>query len=83
MTPSVSLRIVFKLRQLVFHLLAAVLAIDEIVDHAALNRAGAIERVQSGEIFDGGRLVAAQHVTHAVRFKLEDAEVRPVWKTFS
>ena len=60
-------------RQFVFDFLAAVLAVDEIVDHAALNRAGTVERVQGGEIFDGVRLVLAQHVAHAVRFKLEDA----------
>ena len=60
-------------RQFVFDFLAAVLAVDEVVDHAALDRAGAVERVQSGEIFDGIRLVLAQHIAHAVRFKLEDA----------
>ena len=67
-------------RKFVFDLLAAVLAIDEVVDHAALNRAGTVERVQSGEIFDGIRLVAAQHVAHAVRFKLEHAGGQAVVK---
>src|SRR3954468_20601348 len=63
----------FQLRQLVFDFLVAVLARDEVVNHAALNRTGAVERVQGGEIFDRVRLVAAQHVAHAVRFKLEDS----------
>ena len=49
------------------------LAVDEIVDHATLDGTGAIERVQSGEIFNRIRLVLAQYVAHAVRFKLEDA----------
>ena len=49
------------------------LAVDEVVDHAALDRAGPVERVQSGEIFDRIGLILAQHVAHAVRFKLEDA----------
>ena len=58
------------------------LAVDEVVDHAALNRAGAIERVQGGEIFDRIRLVAAQYVAHAVRFKLEDAGGQPLVENF-
>ena len=62
-----------QLRQFVFDFLAAVLAVDEVVDHAALNRAGPVERVQRGEVFNGIRLVLAQHIAHAVRFKLEDA----------
>ena len=62
-----------QLRQFVLDLLAAPLALDEVFDHAALDRAGTIERVQGGEVFDDGRLVAPQHVAHAMRFKLEDA----------
>ena len=60
-------------RQFVLDLLAAMLAIDEVVDHAALNGAGTVEGVQGGEVFDGVGLVAAQHVAHAAGFKLEDA----------
>ncbi len=48
------------------------LAVDEIVDHAALNRAGAIQRVQRREVFEARRLVAAQNIAHAMRFKLEN-----------
>ena len=47
-------------------------AVDEVVDHAALNGAGAVEGVESGEIFDAGGLIAAKDVAHAVGFKLED-----------
>ena len=68
--------------QFVFHLLAAMLAIDEVVDHAALNGAGPVERVQSSEIFDRVRLVFSQHVAHAVRFKLEHARSQPLVKNF-
>ena len=49
------------------------LAVDEVVDHAALNRAGAVERVERGEILDAAGLIAAQDVAHARRFELEDA----------
>ncbi len=48
------------------------LAVDEIVDHAALDGAGAVKRVERGEIFDAGGLVAAENVPHAVGFELED-----------
>ena len=44
-----------QLRQVVDDRLAAVLAVDEVVDHAALNRAGAVERVQRGQVFDAVR----------------------------
>ena len=44
-----------QLGQIVDDLLAAVLAVDEVVDHAALNRAGAIERVERAEILDAAR----------------------------
>ena len=49
------------------------LALDEIVDHAALDGAGAVERVERGEVFDAAGLVAAQNVAHARRFELEHA----------
>ena len=58
-----------QLGQIVDDGFAAVLAIDEVVDHAALNRAGAIERVQRGEIFDAAGLIAAQNVAHARRIR--------------
>src|SRR5215469_13636510 len=53
------------------------LAVDEIVDHTSLNRAGPIERVESGKVLDRTRLVFPQHVAHAVRFKLEYARGEP------
>ena len=49
------------------------LAVDEIRNHAALDGAGTIERVQRAEIFDAVGLIAAQDVLHAGRFKLKDA----------
>ena len=62
-----------QLGQIVDHLVAAPLALDEVVHHAALDRAGAIERVERGEIFQAAGLIAAQDVAHAAGFKLEDA----------
>ena len=53
------------------------LAIDEIVNHAALNRPRPIQRIERRQIFDGVRLVAPQHIAHAVRFKLEHAGSEP------
>src|ERR1035441_1593488 len=49
------------------------LALDKVVNHAALDRPGAVQRIQRGEIFDRVRLVAAQNVSHAGGFKLEHA----------
>ena len=60
-------------REFVADFLAAVFAVDEIVNHAAFNGAGAVESVEGAEIFDAGGLVFAQNVAHAPRFKLEDA----------
>ena len=47
------------------------LALDEVVDHG--HRAGAVERVQRGQVFEAVGLVAAQNVAHAGRFELEHA----------
>ena len=58
------------------------LAIDEIVDHAALNRAGPVERVQRAQVFDAIRLIAAQNIAHAGRFKLEHAAGKALLKIF-
>ena len=63
---------IFELREFVADFGFAVLAIDEIVDHTALNGAGTVKGVESGEIFDARGLIAAKNVAHAVRFKLED-----------
>ena len=56
----------FKLRQFVLDFLAALLALDEVVDHAALNRArdGTARSSAVRSSTDVG-LVAAQHVPHA------------------
>src|SRR5271157_953853 len=71
--PESFLQVRLELREFVFDLLAPPFALDEVFDHAALDRPRTIERVQGGEVFDASWLVAPQHVTHAVRFKLEDA----------
>ena len=62
-----------QLRQLIFDPPPSPLALDEVVDHAALDRAGTIDRVQGRQVFHRARLVAPQHVAHALGFKLEDA----------
>ena len=67
------LKNLFQFRQFVFDFLATVFAIDEIIDHSALDGTGTIERIECRKILDGIGLVLAQDVTHAVRFKLEDA----------
>src|SRR5208337_2249237 len=63
---------VFELRKFVGNFGFAMLAIDEIVDHAALNGAGAVEGVESGEILDARGLITTKDITHAVGLKLED-----------
>ncbi len=73
MTPRVSERIDSSSGELVFDGAAAPFALDELVDHAALNGTGAVEGVEGGEVFDGVGLVAAEDVAHAAGFKLEDA----------
>ncbi len=62
-----------KLREHVLDRTATPLALDEVIDHTALDWPRTIECVESGEVFDGGGLVTAQNVAHAPGFKLEDA----------
>ena len=71
MTPRVSCRSGSSSGNDVLDRAAAPLALDEVVDHA--HGAGAIERVERGEVFDGVGLVAAENVAHAAGFELEDA----------
>src|SRR5216683_5196200 len=61
-----------QLGQIVRDFLFSVLPVDEVVDHAALDRTGAVQGIESGEIFETCGLIATQNITHAVRFKLED-----------
>ena len=49
------------------------LTIDEVGNHAALNRPGPVQGVQRAKIFDAVRLIAAQDVLHPRRFELENA----------
>src|SRR5579872_3004563 len=56
------------------------LALDEVLYHAALQRAGPVERVQRAQIFHASRLVLAQNVAHAARFELEHAARVPLRK---
>ena len=73
----------FQLRQLVADdLAAAPLALDEVVDHAALDRARTIERVEGGQVFHRVGLVAAQHIAHAAGLELEDAGSQRAMKDF-
>ena len=41
-------------------------AINEIVDHATLDRAGAVKRIESGEVFDGVGLITPEYISHAM-----------------
>ncbi len=54
-----------QLGEFVFDLLGAVFPLDEVVDHAAADRAGPVESVQRREVFDARRLEAAQDVFHS------------------
>src|SRR5438552_2241102 len=71
---------VFQLREFVTDLGLSLFAVDEIVDHAALDGTGTVQRVESGKIFDAGRLITPENVTHAVRFELEDGGGIPTRK---
>ena len=53
-------------------LLAAVLDVDVFVDHAAVQRAGAIERVGGDDVGEAVRLHLDQEVADAGRLELED-----------
>ena len=52
----------------------ALLAGDEVVDHAAAQRAGAVQRVERDQVVEPLRLRLAQDVAHAAALELEDAE---------
>ena len=51
--------------QFVFDFSAAPLALNEIINHASLNRAGTVESIEGSQIFQGAWFIAAQHVSHA------------------
>ena len=61
------------LRQQVPDRLATVLAVDEVGNHAALDRPRPIQRVKRAQILQALRLVAAADVPHALGFELEHA----------
>src|SRR5258708_758263 len=63
----------FQFRQFVLNFASSPLTLDEVVNHAALDRAGTIESVEGGQVFDSRWLVAPQNVRHAPGFKLEYA----------
>ena len=62
-----------ELRQLVLDLALALLARDVVVHHAALERAGPVERVQRDQVVEPLRLGLAQQLAHARALELEDA----------
>ncbi|MNQ31510.1 hypothetical protein D3C85_448860 [compost metagenome] len=53
------------------NLRAAVLAVDEVVDHARLQRTGTEQRHQGDEVFQAVRLELLDQLLHAARFELE------------
>ena len=67
-----------ELRQLVLDLGLALLARDEVVHHAAAQRARPVQRVQRDEVLEPLRLGLAQDVAHAAALELEDAVGLPV-----
>ncbi len=62
-----------ELRQFVLDLDLPALAGDEIIHHAAPQRAWSIQRVQRDQVFDGLRLRLPQNVPHPAALELEDA----------
>ncbi len=50
----------------------AVLALDEVIDHARLQRAGPEQRHQRDDVLETVRLQPLDQVLHAARFQLED-----------
>ena len=52
--------------------LAAMLAIDEILDHARLQRTRPIQRKDGDEIIEMIRLQPLDQIAHASRFELKD-----------
>ena len=67
-----------ELGQLVLDLGPALLAGDEVVHHAAAQRARAVQRVQRDQVVEPLRLGLAQDVAHAAALELEDAVGLPV-----
>ena len=61
----------FQGRVRILDLGAAMLAVDEIVHHAGLQRAGAEQRHQGHDILEAVGLEAADQLLHAARFELE------------
>jgi hypothetical protein len=57
--------------QVIARRLAAVLAVDEVIDHARLQRPGTKQRHQRHDVLEAVRLQAADQVLHAARFELE------------
>jgi hypothetical protein len=51
-----------------------VLAVDEVVDHARLHGAGAVERDGGDDVFEAVGLELLAHLAEALRFHLEHAE---------
>ena len=64
-------RIGFECRVRVVDRLAAVLAVDKVVDHARLQRARAEQRHQRDDVVEAVGLQAPDQVLHAARFELE------------
>ena len=60
-----------ELGQLVFDFPRTVFALDEIVDHAAADWTGTVERIERGQMFQTGRFEAAENVLHPGTFKLK------------
>src|SRR5208337_3260033 len=57
-------------------------ALDKIVNHSTLDRSRPVKRIQGGKILDRVRLITAQNVSHARRFKLEYAGGQSLMEDF-
>jgi hypothetical protein len=57
----------------ILDLLAAVLAVDEVVDHAAFERARPVQRDRGDDVFEAVGLELLQDLAEAARLELEHA----------
>jgi hypothetical protein len=64
----------FEQRVVVDDLLLAVLPLDEVLVHAAVERAGPEERERGDQVLEAARAELGDHLPHAAAFHLEDAD---------
>ena len=69
-----------QLRKFVFDPLAPMFAVNEVINHAALDRARPIQCIQSRQVLNRAWFIPPQHIAHAMRFKLKYAGSKAAMK---